>query len=144
MSRILSTLLLFTCACGGGEDLSVEESLTTKAWVITSYRTGGIERIDAAEGCLQDDVYTFAEDGTASVDLGVLCPNTSAGVYPHVTTGSWALDADGFMSMEFTSATSADCQMTFTGHPEVGRPGITFGFSQPCTNTVAAMDVTAQ
>lgn len=144
MFRVLGSLVLLACGCGGGEALSGDESLTTNAWVISSYRTGGSERIENGDGCLQDDVYTFAADGTASVDLGVVCPNDLGGVYPHVTTGTWTLDAEGWFSMVFTSATRADCQMTFSGHTEIGRPGLTLGFSQPCSNTVATMELVEQ
>lgn len=143
MSRFLGTALLLVCGCGS-EELSVNETVTTQTWVVTSYRTGGIERIEGGDGCLKDDAYTFADGGTANLNLGVSCPDGTTGIYPHLTTGTWTLDEEGFLEMSFTSAERADCQMTFSGRPEVGKPFITFGFSQPCTNTVAQMELTAQ
>jgi hypothetical protein len=132
-----------TLACGG-EELSVNESLTTNTWVVTSYRTGGSERIDAYEGCLKDDVYTFDQAGTAGVDLGAgACPDGAAGIYPHVAQGTWALAADGWLTMAFTSATRADCVLTFTSQTMGGGP-LTFGFAQPCSNTVATMTLRPQ
>lgn len=142
-----AVVFLAVCAAGCGPtptEPTLSESLTTKAWAVTAYKTGGIERIEVGDGCLNDDVYTFEDGGVARLNAGAKsCPANAAGIFPHQSEGTWTLDETGGVRMAFTSATRSDCVLTFTAST-LAAGTLWFAFSQPCTNTVATMQVTAQ
>jgi len=88
------SVTLFACSKSSSSSASAQAMLTTNRWqmsdaTVTIPGTSiTVDVYDSIPACIKDNFYTFATDGTATIDEGATkCDDTS----PQTVSGNWKL-----------------------------------------------------
>ena len=91
---IFCSLVLFAACKKDSSSVNVEATLTTGKWQLSDATVGipgsslTIDVYDSIPACVRDNFYTFAADGTLTVDEGATKCNSGD---PQTATANWKL-----------------------------------------------------
>ena len=86
--------LVLVAACKKSESLDVKATLTTGKWQLSDAKVGipgsslTVDVYDSIPACVRDNFYTFAANGTLTVDEGASKCNSGD---PQTATANWKL-----------------------------------------------------